>query len=159
VAFPTGKATCIVTLEDAPAAAAECLPAVSDDLWFEVRDWSPDGRWLVGNQSLRAGAMVPEVLLWSIQAQEYRPVETRGFVSRWLPDSQNLLLLDERPGLVTVDREAGAVRFVTPLDFDGVVDQKSLGLSRDGRTVVVQSDVSESNLWLLSFPELSEEPL
>jgi hypothetical protein len=76
-----------------------------------------------------------------------------------LPDSQNLLLLDERPGLVTVDREAGAVRFVTPLDFDGVVDQKSLGLSRDGRTVVVQSDVSESNLWLLSFPELSEEPL
>ena len=60
---------------------------------------------------------------------------------------------------ITVDREAGALRFVTPLDFDGVVDQKSRGLSRDGRTVVVQSDVSESNLWLLSFPELSEDSL
>ncbi len=157
VAFPTGKATCIVTVGDAPAAAAECLPDVSDDRWFEARDWSPDGRWLVGNQSLRTGAMVPEVLLWSLEAEEYRPVETRGFMSRWLPDSRNLLLLDERPGLVTVDTESGAVRFVTPLDVEGTVDQKSLGLSRDGRTVVVQSSLYESNVWLLTFPEPSDD--
>jgi Tol biopolymer transport system component len=159
LAFPTGKATCIATVGDTPASTAECLPEVSGDRWFEVRDWSADGHWLVGNQSLRAGAMVPEVLLWSLEDEEYRPVETRGLVSRWLPDSRTLLLLDERPGLVTVDRESGAVRFVSPLEVDGAIDQKSLGLSRDGRTVVVQSDIFESNVWLLALPELSANPL
>ena len=79
-------------------------------------------------------------------------------VLRWLPDSRNLLLLDERPGLVTVDWEADAVRFVSSLELDGTIDQSSLGLSRDGRTVVVQSDIFESNVWLLSFPETTEDP-
>ena len=130
--------------------------AVSDDRWFQVRDWSADGLWLVGNQSLRAGAIVPEVLLWSLEAEEYRPVESRGRMSRWLPDSRNLLLLDERPGLVTIERDSGAVRFVTPLELDGQVDPQTLSLSRDGRTVVVQSAVLESNVWLLTFPTATE---
>jgi Tol biopolymer transport system component len=155
IAFPTGKATCIVTVGETPASTAECLPEVSADRWFEVRDWSPDGRWLVGNQSQRAGSILPEVLLWSFDAEEYRPVPARGMVARWLPDSRQLLLLDERPGLVTVDRDSGSIGFVSPLDLEGTVDQERMGLSRDGRTVVVPSDVVESDVWLLT-PEEEE---
>jgi hypothetical protein len=132
---------------------ADCLPDVSADRWFEIRDWSADGRWLVGNQSLRAGAIVPEVLLWSFDAEEYRPVQVRGRVARWLPDSRTLLLLDERPGLVTVDRVSGEIGFVSSLDVDGTVDQERLGLSADGRTAVVLSDIVESDVWLLGPTE------
>jgi len=156
IAFPTGKATCFVTVGEAPGSGAECLPEVSADSWFEVRDWSDDGHWLVGNEALRAGSIVPEVLTWSFDEGEYRPIAARGRVARWLPDSRTLLLLDERPGLVTVDRESGRIAFVSPLDVDGTVDQERLGLSADGRTVVVLSDIVESDVWLLS-PARPEE--
>jgi hypothetical protein len=142
---------------DAPASTAECLPEVSADRWFEVRDWSQDGRWLVGNQALRAGAIVPEVLTWSFDAEEYQPIAARGRVARWLPDSRTLLLLDERPGLVTVEPGSGRIGFVSPLEIEGTVDQERLGLSADGRAVVVLSDVVESNVWLLS-PATEDEP-
>jgi hypothetical protein len=74
-------------------------------------------------------------------------------VARWLPDSRTLLLLDERPGLVTVDRESGEIGFVSSLDVDGTVDQERLGLSADGRTAVVLSDIVESDVWLLGPTE------
>ncbi len=153
IAFPTGKATCVFALGDAPASAAECLPDLSDEHWFEVRDWSPDGRWLVGNRALRTGEVLPELLLWSFETKEYQPLEGRSLVARWLPDSRHLALLGEGGQPALIDRTSGSRRSLGPHEISGGIDSERLGLSRDGRTLLLRSDVLESNIWLLTFPK------
>ncbi len=156
IAFPTGRGTCIITVADTPVSATECLPDLSADHWYEVRDWSHDGRWLIGNASLRAGAVRPDLLLWSFEAEEYRPLERPGFVARWLPDSRNLVVLGDGGRLTLVDHTTGAARDVGPLESSGSVDKEQLGVSRNGRSVLVQAESLEANIWLLSLPDASE---
>jgi Tol biopolymer transport system component len=151
IAFPTSKATCVITVQDTAASSAECLPNPSEDVWFEVRDWSPDGLWLIGNPSLHGGAVLPDLLLWSFEESEYWSIEqAHGLVARWLPDSRGVLMFDGEGRLVRVDRETGATQDVGPIEGAGTVDREQLGLSRDGRTVLVQADSVESNIWLLA---------
>jgi Tol biopolymer transport system component len=159
IAFPTGKATCVFTVGDTPASRADCLPDLSDEHWFEVRDWSPDGRWLLGNRALRTGEVLPELLLWSFETNEYQPLAGRSLAARWLPDSRHLALLNEEGQPTLVDRTTGTVRGLGSHEISGVVNSEHLGVSRDGRTVLVRSDTLESNVWLLSLPgEPSEDP-
>ncbi|MCG6921469.1 MAG: protein kinase [Acidobacteria bacterium] len=156
IAFPTGRGTCLVTVGDAPVSTAECLPDLSADQWYEVRDWSHDGRWLVGNASLRAGAVRPDLLLWSFDAEEYQPIEHPGFVARWLPDSRNLVVIGDDGRLTLVDHTTGTARDVGRIESSGTVDREQMGLSRDGRTVLAQAKSLEANIWVLSPPEDSE---
>jgi Tol biopolymer transport system component len=153
IAFPTSKATCVITVQDTAASSAECLPNPSEDVWFEVRDWSPDGLWLVGNPSLHGGAVLPDLLLWSFEEKQYWSIEqAHGLVARWMPDSRSVLMFDEERRLVRVDRETGVARDVGPIEGAGTVNRERLGLSRDGRTVLVQANSVEANIWLLSPP-------
>jgi len=159
IAFPTGKATCVITVRDTAASTAECLPSLSEAAWFEARDWSPDGLWLVGNMALHGGALLPDLLLWSFEESEYFSIEqARSLVARWMPDSRNLLMVDEERRLVLVDRETGAVRDVGPIEGTGTVDRDELGVSRDGRIALIQADSLEANIWLLSPPEEPNDP-
>jgi len=153
IAFPTGKGTCMITVGEAPVSAAECLPDLSEEHWFEVRDWSPDGRWLVGSRALKTGQVVDELLVWSLNDSEYQPVEGRGLVARWLPDARHLAILDEKGHPFLLDRTSGGVTDLGAHDIEGLVDREQLGLSRDGRTVLVRSNVLESNVWILTFRE------
>ena len=52
--------------------------------------------------------------------------------------------------LTLVDHATGATRDIGPLEDSGSVDREQLGLSRDGRTALVQADSLEANIWLLS---------
>jgi serine/threonine protein kinase/Tol biopolymer transport system component len=156
IAFPTGKSTCIITVGEAPVSDARCLPDLSETHWFEVRDWSHDGRWLVGSKALKTGQVVNELLVWSVEAEEYQPLEAHGLVARWLPDARHLVLLDEEGRPVIFDRSSGAVSDLDASTVDGFVDGEQLGVSRDGGTVLVRSNVLESNVWLLSFPDAAD---
>jgi Tol biopolymer transport system component len=152
IASPTGTETCIITVGNEAVSSAECLPNPSDDSWYGVRDWSPDGRWLIGNPYSRGGTRRPDLLLWSFDAEEYQPVGPVGFVARWLPDSRHLLAIDESARVVLIDRAGGAARPVGPLGDHGPLDPERLALSRDGRTVLMHSRSLEANVWLLSAP-------
>jgi Tol biopolymer transport system component len=152
IAFPTGKATCVITVGEAAVSSAECLPNPSDDSWYGVRDWSPDGRWLIGNHWVRGGVMRPDFVLWSFDAEEYQPIGQRGIRARWLPDSRHLLAVDEGARVVLIDRAGGAARPVGPLGDHGPLDPERLALSRDGRTVLLRSKSLEANVWLLTAP-------
>jgi Tol biopolymer transport system component len=158
IAFPTGKATCVFTVGDVPVSTAQCLPDLSDEHWFEVRDWSPNGHWLIGNRALRTGQVLPDLLLWSFEASEYQPVEGGSLVARWMPDSRHIALLGEGGQPALVDRTSGSVRDLGSHEVSGVLDPERLDVSRDGRTMLVRSNTLESNVWLLSFPEGSEGP-
>ena len=134
IAFPTGKGTCIITVGDAPVSAAECLPDLSEEHWFEVRDWSHDGRWLVGSQALKTGQVVDELLLWSVDEEEYQPIEgrrPRGPVAARLAAPRA-----PRRGGTPRSFSTGSSGGVSALgadDIEGFVDGEQLGLSRDGR--------------------------
>ena len=153
ISFPTGRATCIVTVRDARASTADCLPNPSAEAWFEATDWSQDGRWLIGNPSLHAGALLPDPLVWSFEEAAYRGIKGRGLVARWLPDSRHILVLDEQGHLVVSDRTAGTPRDLGLLETSGLLDRDELALSQDGRTVLVHSRITEADIWLLSPPD------
>ena len=149
----------MITVQDTPASSAECLPNPSEDVWFQACDWSPDGLWLIGNPLLHGGALLPELLLWSFEESEYWSIEqARGLVARWMPDSRNLLLFDDEGHLILVNQETGATRDVGPIEGRGTVDKEQLGLSRDGRTALIQADSLEANIWLLSPPDEADDP-
>jgi len=151
ITFPGDGATCVMTVQETPTSSAECLPGLSEGRWFFTLDWSPDGQWLVGNESLLTGRSLPRLLLWSFESGEYRPLAARGLAARWLPDSRHLLVIDESDHLVVVDRTAGQVRDLGPIETktQRPPDQR-MALSRDGRTLVVQTGSVEANVWLLS---------
>jgi hypothetical protein len=65
-------------------------------------------------------------------------------------------VLGEGEGLTLVDHTTDAARDVGPLESGGSIDREQLGLSRDGRTVLVQADSLEANIWLLSPSDDSE---
>jgi len=160
ITFPGDGATCIITVQETPTSSAECLPGLSQDRWFFALDLSPDGQWLVGNESLLTGRSLPSLLLWSFESGDYRPLTARGLAARWMPDSRHLLVLDESGHLVVVDRTAGQVRDLGPIETKAQrpADQR-IALSRDGRTLVVQSGSVETNVWLLSREgDEDEEP-
>jgi Tol biopolymer transport system component len=152
ITFPgDGARTCTITVQETPASSAECLPGLAEDRSFFTLDWSPDGQWLVGNEALVTGNSLPTLLLWSFDSGEYRPLATRGRTARWMPDSRHLLVLDEGGHLVVVDRTGEQARDLGPLEAreQRPLDQR-MALSRDGRTLVVQSGSVEANVWLLS---------
>jgi hypothetical protein len=77
-----------------------------------------------------------------------------------MPDSRHLLVLDEGGHLVVADRAGEEVRDLGPLETrkSQPLDQR-MALSRDGRTLVVQSGSLEANVWLLSREgDQGEEP-
>ncbi len=96
--------------------------------------------------------MRPDFVLWSFDAEEYQPIGQRGIRARWLPDSRHLLAVDEGARVVLVDRTSGTTRVIGPLGDHGPLDPERLSLSRDGRTVLLQSKAREANIWLLSAP-------
>jgi hypothetical protein len=62
------------------------------------------------------------------------------------------LILDEEQRLMLAHRETGVTRAVGPIEGSGTVVREQLGLSRDGRTALVQAQSVEANIWLLSPP-------
>jgi len=68
-------------------------------------------------------------------------------VAGWLPDSRHYVALGD--GFVAlVDVTTGGYRKLLPADADPA-KEKILSLSRDGRTLLVETPTSDGNLWLL----------
>jgi hypothetical protein len=64
-------------------------------------------------------------------------------VAGWLPDGRRLVAR-LHDGVAVVDTVTGTSRIVAPAGaFDGV------SLSRDGRTLLVEREVMDSDIWLL----------
>jgi Tol biopolymer transport system component len=139
--------TRIVTLSDLHA-----TPFPAGIHAFSAEAWSPSGTLLAGtevdahNRALSVGAIDPA---GGTYAKSRLPVTGwPGYrVAGWLPDSRHYVALGA--GFVAlVDATTGAYRKLLATEPDPAKEEV-VSLSRDGRTLLVETPMSDGNLWLL----------
>jgi hypothetical protein len=124
-------------------------PLSAEGMWFQAISWSPDGRWLAGN-----GFSVPgihrEIVIFSLETEQYRSLYPNGAFVLWLPDSHGLLFSTMEGALHKVDIDSGKSGevlsllpdLIWPTDFSP--DQKWLYFTRQS---------SEADIWMLTLSE------
>jgi hypothetical protein len=91
------------------------------------------------------------VAVWAPDSGEYRrldlPAIGRGFgsVAGWLADDRGLVVRTAA-GVSVLDPATGESRFIAPARPNAYVT-----LSLDGRTLSVENEILDSDVWLLEF--------
>ena len=112
--------------------------------------WSEDGRFIAGNEAYENGNRTTYAV-YDLEKETLRTLpgieagETNASVGGWLPDSRRLLLEDDR-GLVLVDTHTGEYRVL----HEGFGTYTML-LSRDGKTLMVETETLDSEIWMLTL--------
>jgi Tol biopolymer transport system component len=112
---------------------------------FENPIWSPSGELVAGDAVTPAGTYVVGVLTLATGAwtASTAPLASRSQPVGWLPDSRHFLI-QAPDGLVLVKAATGEWRRLLP----GSMSDR-YRLSRDGRTLVIERDVFDSDVWLM----------
>ena len=143
-AFPDGTNAYLFRPGGAPGEGKlERLPSPAPDHWFEVRDWSSDGKVLAGSDRLVGGAGGEGILLYSLDSRKYERLTDSGDNPRFLPDGRRLIFMDHS-ALRLVDSVSKKTREILP---PRSVSRFGFVLSRDGRSVYVRRDLQESDIW------------
>jgi serine/threonine protein kinase/Tol biopolymer transport system component len=127
---------------------AESLKALAA-AGLDVLDWSPSGTLLAGVVSINSSDPA-KYGVWDLAAGALRvldvPIAPSGDLGIcFLPDSRRVLLNAQR-GLMLVDLADGTKRVLRPGE-----PQDLYLLSRDGRTLLIQRRVFDSDVWLMEF--------
>ena len=121
---------------------------------FGVSTWSPDGALLAGDvftTQLKSMFGVWNVARGTLRVFDLPQSESHSRRGMFLPDSRRLLVSDPR-GLFLLDLADGKPRLLRagePTDF--------YSLSRDGRTLVIDRPVFDSDIWLMELPSSRTE--
>ncbi len=132
----------------APAIRPEVETAARD---FFPLSWSPDGTRIAGRQITEGVPAIYTPGAGKLEPQRDR--EGRDFgswtsgVAVWLPDGRRILAWDNRRDVATVwDTVAQEFR-----DVSGLPGPSDLELSADGRTLILNRRVSETDIWMLTL--------
>ncbi|HYN41079.1 MAG TPA: hypothetical protein VE129_04825, partial [Thermoanaerobaculia bacterium] len=125
------------------------LPPMSGKQPFGARDWSADGRWLLGypHDEAAEGEVKPVLTLFDVELRTYHTLADLGTENgcAFLPDSRRILLWTKKGELRLLDRETGA--FTPAGSIEG--DFQRRWLSRDGHTLVGGTVTRQSDIWML----------
>ncbi len=116
---------------------------------FSPSAWSPSGRYLAGAeidalwQALSVGFLDPASGVYN---KSDLPIAGDGYwaVGGWLADSRRFIALGSRQ-LALVDAETGRWRSLAPIEGAGRI----ASLSRDGRTMLIEVESVDGDVWLL----------
>ncbi len=120
----------------------EPLPALGGGFWFDVRDWSPDGKKLAGTHE--AGSVGFGIALYSLESRTYELLNDRGSIPRFLPDGRRLLFLDQS-AVWLIDSASRKVHQVLPPASDSKL--LHFMVTGDGRSIYALQELSESDIW------------
>ena len=120
----------------------EPLPPIGKGFWFDVRDWSPDGKKLAGAHE--AGSVGFGIALYSLESRTYELLNDRGSMPRFLPDGRRLLFLDQS-AVWLIDSASRKVHQVLPPASDSKL--LHFMVTRDGRSIYALQELSESDIW------------
>jgi WD40 repeat protein len=117
---------------------------------FSAESWSPDGK-LVAGSLLDTGGNPRTLAVWDVATGTVRslnvllPVTNDYFaVAGWLPDSQRFLARSGKT-LALVDSTTGRWTAV------GVSDGTKYGLAKAGRTLMVERQTLDADVWLMEI--------
>ncbi len=110
---------------------------------FFSRSWSADGRFLAGEASRG-------VLLYDLESRQYQRLTDSGGSPVWLGDSRRVLFVRGNQVLL-IDRESKRMRVLLSAG-SGAIVAGGLAVSRDGGTIYLTVQVTESDVWLASRP-------
>jgi Tol biopolymer transport system component len=114
---------------------------------FEVAAWSPDGRWIAGQEDSGTGRTesyaIYDLETQSLRRLELDPGRTLAGIAGWLPDSRNLVLIGV-DGVAIHDTVAGTTRPILAGH-----QESQLNLTRGLGALMVEDRVLDSDIWLL----------
>jgi len=144
-AFPDGTSSYLFRLGKAPGEGdVQPIAPLAENRWFEVRDWSPDGKRLSGTGRLSGGGCCDQIVLYSFANRKYEKLTEPGNNPRFLPDGRRMLYLN-KSALWLIDSVSKKTREILPARNDSWLF--GFGLSSDGRLLYVQRDLQESDIW------------
>jgi Tol biopolymer transport system component len=144
-AFPDGTKSYLFRPGKAPGEGeVQPITPLAEDRWFEVRDWSPDGKRLSGTGRLSGGGCCDQIVLYSFADRKYERLTEPGTSPRFLPDGRRLLYLS-KSALWLIDSVSKKTREILAARNDSRL--LYFGLSRDGRFLYVHRDLQESDIW------------
>ncbi|HYN06234.1 MAG TPA: WD40 repeat domain-containing protein [Vicinamibacterales bacterium] len=127
--------------------SVEMMKDVADASLFDVQSWAPSGTLISGSYFPDPLTAIPAV--WDLAARTLRKLEIppspAGSFTAFLPDSRRLLV-SSAGALMLVDLAGGPPRQLrtgAPGDI--------YRLSRDGRTLVIEHPVFDSDIWLMEL--------
>jgi TolB protein len=128
--------------------SVEMMKDVAEAALFDVQSWAPSGTLISGSFFPDPLTAIPAV--WDLAAHTLRkldmpPVST-GISTAFLPDSRRLLV-SSAGALMLVDLAGGSPR---PLRTGGAPGD-TYRLSRDGRTLVLEHPVFDSDIWMMEL--------
>lgn len=138
----TGRGAFIATVDaEVEAGSLETLPAPSDGLHFEPSSWSADGRAIAG--------WAEGVLVYSPATRTYRRLTDFGASPIWI-DPRRILFTTERE-IHLLDSRSGEIG--TICSFAPARLSPTLGVSADGRSLVVSLATSDEEVWRVAIKE------
>ncbi|MDQ1348714.1 MAG: eukaryotic-like serine/threonine-protein kinase, partial [Acidobacteriota bacterium] len=133
------------------AATASAVPAPPASERFVAYSWSHAGDRVAGAALDATGGGAKDLAIWTPASGTYRrldlAVNGRGYgsVAGWLPGDRGLVARTSE-GVVLIDVASGESRVIAPASADAYVS-----LSGDGRTLSVENEILDSDIWLLEF--------
>jgi eukaryotic-like serine/threonine-protein kinase len=117
---------------------------------FTANSWSPDGRWLAGQDRPHPGHPRGGIVIYSLQSQTYeRLTDFAGLFqgSVWLSDSRRLLF-GFQGKLFLVDSQSKKVHEVLSVPGETLTGP---GLSRDNRQIYFTRGTNEADIWMATL--------
>jgi len=141
-----GDAASVSTLDTVRRLA----PAVPPGTGFNPYAWTAVGDRVVGVLQDKIGAAVA-LATYGMEDGVLRrydiPMNGAGFraVGGWMPDGRRVVVRAD-PGIVLLDTGTGTWKVLLPAEpTDGIA------LSRDGRTLLVEKEIVDGDIWLVDF--------
>jgi Tol biopolymer transport system component len=133
------------------AATASAVPSPPAKERFTAFAWSHAGDQVAGPEVDATGGQALALALWAPGSGSYRrldlPAGGRGYgsIAGWLPGDRGLIARTSA-GVVLIELPSGRSRVLAPANPNSYVS-----LSRDGRTLSIENEILDSDIWLLEF--------
>jgi Tol biopolymer transport system component len=132
------------------AATARVIPELSAEQGFQPSSWSHAGDRIAGGVDSSFGRSLA-LAIWTPATGSVRRLElpligaSFGEVAGWSSDDRYLYVRTAE-GVVAVEVESGRRKVVAPASARALIS-----LSHDGRTLSVENEILDSDVWLLEF--------
>jgi hypothetical protein len=125
-------------------ARAEALPPLGDDgFWFDVFDWSKDGKLLVGGRG--RGNEQFGIVLYDLASHRYERLNEKGWSPRFLPGGKGILFSD-RSSVFLIDPASKKEHVVLPAPAEAFLIW--FLPAPDGKSIYTLRQLTESDVWM-----------